>query len=277
MSVDRKPDMRINRARRHFLGVSVATGARLAAIGSLAATLLPSAAQALGTKWWKKGDGDGGGDNGGMCFLAGTAIRTAAGEVCVEDLRIGDLVETVDGKTKPIKWIGYHTFRRRGRHWIKSAMPVRIARHALDEKSPHRDLYVSRGHALYIDGVLIQAADLVNGTSITQAVPEDIETLDYFHIAFKAHECVFAEGVAAESLLLKDGNHEIFANFAEYAVLYPDDPQPAMVPFAPTVSYGGREHLKALMRLAVPRFAPACQHARRLYDRIAERAENSAE
>lgn len=276
MSVDRKPDMRINRARRHFLGVSVATGARLAAIGSLAATLLPSAAQALGTKWWKKGGGGGGEGGGGLCFLAGTSIRTVAGEVCVEDLRIGDLVETVDGKAKPVKWIGYHTFRRSGRHWTKSAMPVRIARHALDETSPHRDLYVSRGHALYIDGVLIQAADLVNGTSITQAVPEGVETLDYFHIAFETHEGLFAEGVAAESLLLRDGNHEIFANFAEYARLYSDDPQPAMVPFAPTVSYGGREHLKALVRLAAPRFAPTCKPARRLYERIAERGENAA-
>ena len=154
-------------------------------------------------------------------------------------------------------------------------MPVRIARDALDEKSPHRDLYVSPGHALYIDGVLIQAADLVNGTSITQAVPEGVETLAYFHIAFTAHEGIFAEGAAAESLLLTDGNHEIFANFADYARLYPDDPQPAMVPFAPTVSYGGREHLKALVRLAAPRFAPTCNHARRLYERIAERAENS--
>lgn len=276
MSVDRKPDMRVNRARRHFLGLSAATGARLLAMGSLAATLLPSAAQALGTKWWHKGGGDGGGGNGGMCFLAGTSIRTIAGEVCVEDLRIGDLVETVDGDAKAIKWIGYHTFRRSGRRWSKSVMPVRIARHALDEKSPHRDLYVSRGHALYIDGVLIQAADLVNGTSISQAVPEDVETLDYFHIGFKSHEGIFAEGAAAESLLLKDGNHEIFANFADYARLYPDDPQPAMVPFAPTVSYGGREHLKALVRLAAPRFAPACGHAQRLYERIAERAENSA-
>lgn len=274
MSVDRKPDMRINRARRHFLGLSVATGARFAAIGSLAAMLFPSAAQALGTKWWRKGDGEGG--SGGMCFLAGTSIRTVAGAVRVEDLRIGDLVETVDGEAKPIKWIGYHTFRRNGRHWSTSAMPIRIDRHALDEKSPHRDLYVSRGHALYIDGVLIQAGDLVNGTSIMQAAPENVETLDYFHIAFKAHEGIFAEGVAAESLLLKDGNHEIFANFADYARLYPDDPQPAMVPFAPTVSYGGREHLKALIRLAAPRFAPACGHARRLYERIAERAENSA-
>ncbi|MGQ3281371.1 MAG: Hint domain-containing protein, partial [Shinella sp.] len=269
MSVDRKPDMRVNRARRHFLGVSVATGARLAAIGSLAATFLPSVAQALGTKWWHK---DGGGQ-GGMCFLAGTSIRTAAGEVRIEDLLIGDLVETVDGKAKPIKWIGYHTFRRSGHHWSRSVMPVRIARHALDEKSPHRDLYVSPGHALYIDGVLIQAADLVNGTSITQAVPEGVETLDYFHIAFKAHEGMFAEGVAAESLLLKGGNHEIFANFADYARLYPDEPQPAMVPFAPTVSYGGREHLKALVRLAAPRFSPTYGHARRLYERIAERAE----
>lgn len=274
MSLDRKTDVRFNRARRHFLGLSAATGARLAAMSSLAATLLPSAAQALGRKWWK-GDGGGGG-GGGLCFLAGTLIRTVAGEVRIEDLRIGDLVETADGKAKPVKWIGYHTFRRSTHRWSRSVMPVRIARHALDEKTPHRDLYLSRGHALYIDGVLIQAADLINGTSITQAVPEGVETLDYLHIAFEAHESIFAEGAAAESLLLRDGNHEIFANFAEYSRLYPDDPRPAMTPFAPTVAHGGREHLKALIRLVVPRFGPAHVPAQRLYERIAERAEDSA-
>lgn len=273
MSLDRKPDMRFNRARRHFLGLSAATGARLVAMGSVAATFFPSVARAMGIKWWHKDDHGGG--HGGLCFLAGTLIRTAAGETRVEDLRIGDLVETVNGDAKPVKWIGYHSFRRSARHWNRSAVPVRIARHALDEKTPQRDLYVSPGHALYLDGVLIQAADLVNGTSVVQAAPEGAETLDYVHIAFAAHEGVFAEGAAAESLLLRDGNHEIFANFADYARLYPDDPQPAMVPFAPTVSYGGREHLKALVRLAAPRFAPASDRARRLYERIAERAEDA--
>ncbi len=272
MSLDRKPDMRINRARRHFLGLSAATGARFIAMGSIAATLLPSSARAMGWKWWRKGDGDG---HGGMCFLAGTSIRTVDGAVCVEDLRIGDLVETVNGEAKPVKWIGHHTFRRSARSWSRSVMPVCIARHALDEQSPSRNLYVSPGHALYIDGVLIQAADLVNGTSITQAVPEGVERLDYFHIAFETHEGIFAEGAAAESLLLRDGNHEIFANFADYARLYPNDPQTAMVPFAPTVSYGGSEHLKALIRLAIPRFAPQRGRARRIYDRIAARADNS--
>ena len=39
------------------------------------------------------------------CYLRGTGVATAEGEVAVEDLRIGDLLRTVDGGLKPVKFI----------------------------------------------------------------------------------------------------------------------------------------------------------------------------
>ncbi len=62
------------------------------------------------------------------------------------------------------------------------------------------------------------------------------------------HEVVLAEG--DETCLLEDCNYEGFTNFVEFARLYPADHSYAMTPFAPIVGYGGREHLKALLRLA---------------------------
>lgn len=270
MSSDKKPNSNINGARRNFLGLAAATGAKAAALGSIAAsTILPaSVAKAMGRKWWKKDD-DGGSP---MCFLRGTAIKTPTGEVCIEDLKIGDLVQTVRGASMPVKWVGRHTYRRSGASWSSSVLPVRVARHAIDEATPYRDLYLSPGHALLIDGVLIRAQDLVNGASITPALPAGCETIEYFHIVLDSHEAILAEGAAAETFFLDAGNHEGFTNFVEFARLYPEMAHIAMVPMAPIVGYGGRAHLKSLLRLVIGRFAPAPEPAEDAYGKIAARA-----
>ena len=96
----------------------------------------------------------------------------------IEDPRIGDLVETVRGEALPVKWIGRHVYRRGSRTWNEEIVPIRVRRFALDGRKPNKDLYVSRGHALYIDGVLLRAMDLVNGTSITPLLPGDIEAIE---------------------------------------------------------------------------------------------------
>lgn len=45
----------------------------------------------------------------GICFAAGTLIATPKGDARVEDLVIGTLVMTVDGRAVPVKWIGRQT------------------------------------------------------------------------------------------------------------------------------------------------------------------------
>ena len=113
--------------------------------------------------------GDHRGHGGGKCFLRGTKISTVAGERSVEDLGIGDLVPTVVGEMRPIQWIG--RFRRIrsnvSRPWTTTARPVRIARSALAPNVPHSDLYVTQGHALLVDDLLIPAGCLINGTTIS--------------------------------------------------------------------------------------------------------------
>ena len=124
-------------------------------------------------------------------------------------------------------------------------MPVRISPFALDDQTPHNDLYLSPAHLLFIDGVLIPAIDLVNGTSIVQAMPEGVEELDYFHIELETHEVIFAEGAPAETLLVTS-DREMFDNFVEYERLYGSAKCKAMEPYAPIVRYdGGRSELRA--------------------------------
>lgn len=151
--------------------------------------------------------------NGGVisviCFAEGTRIRTPDGEVPVETLHIGDHVLTASGKRRPIRWIGQRTIDLIRHGDPDSVRPVRIRRDALGERVPSRDLCVSPDHALYVDGVLIPARQLVNGVSIR--LDRAVETVRYYHAELDAHDVLLAENAPAESYL-DTGNRAWFAN-----------------------------------------------------------------
>nr|MDA8252975.1 Hint domain-containing protein [Rhodospirillales bacterium] len=142
------------------------------------------------------------------CFLAGTHIATPRGEVPVETLRRGDLVTTHDGKQRRLRWVGFGrtavTPRNRDR-----ATPVVVRRHALADGVPRRDLYLTRGHSLFFDGVLIPVEELINYRTI--AWVEDTRVVEYYHLELDSHDVVIAEGAPAESYR-DDGNNTMFHN-----------------------------------------------------------------
>src|SRR5262249_10488384 len=147
----------------------------------------------LGARTLGRTSGVKGGPAVSVCYLRGTHIRTPEGERRIEDLKIGDLVVTLSGASKSIKWIGRQRFKKSSERWPRDFEPIRISRFALDERSPHRDLYVSPNHAIYIDGVLIPAKYLVNGLNITQCAPEGAAIINYLNIELFEHEVIYAE------------------------------------------------------------------------------------
>src|SRR5437763_3522099 len=153
------------------------------------------------------------------CYCRGTLILTEDGEAPVERLRIGDRVMTRSGKAQPIKWIGRRSYSGRFALGQAQILPICITAGALDDGVPRRDLWISPNHALYLEGVLIEAQDLVNGVSIYQA--ERIEEIEYFHIELDRHDVIVAEGAWAESFI-SDDNCGLFHNAHEFQVLYPD-------------------------------------------------------
>ena len=167
---------------------------------------------------WRHGRRRRGG--GGQCYLAGTHILTPDGPREIGQLSIGDRVTTLSGDAKPIKWIGRNRFvRQSDGTWAPNALPVKVARFALDGHSPSADLYLSAGHAVYVDGLLIQVGSLVNGTTIAHDPAADRQVLEYFHIELAEHDVVFAEGAATETLL-PSADHKLFDNWREYEALY---------------------------------------------------------
>ena len=152
-----------------------------------------------------------------VCFLEGTHIATPDGDRAVETLAIGDLVTTADGATRPVRWIGRQTVVAVFADPLH-AYPIRIARGALGDGLPVRDLFVSPDHALHVDGLLVQAGALVNGTTITRA-PAPAPRFTYFHVELEDHALVLAEGVPAETFV-DHVTRRRFDNFAEFEALY---------------------------------------------------------
>jgi hypothetical protein len=136
------------------------------------------------------------------CYCRGTLILTDRGERPVESLDIGDRVVTAAGRQQPIKWIGHRAYGGRYIVGRKDMLPICIKAGALDEGVPRRDLWISPHHAMFVDGVLIEARDLVNGVSIVQA--EQVEQVEYFHIELETHDVIMAEGAPSETFIDDD-------------------------------------------------------------------------
>jgi hypothetical protein len=151
------------------------------------------------------------------CYCGGTLIRTARGQKRVEELKIGDSVVTASGAARPIKWIGRRSYAGRFIASRKDILPICIKACALDENVPRRDLWISPHHAMYLDGMLIEAKDLVNGVSIVQS--EGVDKVDYFHIELETHDLIVAEGALSETFV-DDDSRGIFHNADEYLSLY---------------------------------------------------------
>jgi hypothetical protein len=160
-----------------------------------------------------------------ICYLRGTRIQTPEGQVNVETLKIGDTVVTHFGGVQPIKWIGWQSYARRFVKNNRDQLPVRIEAGALGENLPARELYVSPGHSMLIDGTLVLAKSLVNGLTITQHyAPEEIH---YYQIELETHDCVLAEGAWSETYADSEGMRNKFHNAREFFTLYPDYRAPA--------------------------------------------------
>lgn len=141
-------------------------------------------------------------DCGGNCFAQGTQIRTREGYRPIETLAAGDAVAVRFGGFAPIRAIVRHTLNRAAGQWSgdSSNLPVVIRRGALAENVPTADLCVTALHAVYIDGFLMKAGDLVNETSIHFKPADGEDELDFFNIELERHDVVEAQGAFCESL-----------------------------------------------------------------------------
>ncbi|QZO02575.1 Hint domain-containing protein [Chenggangzhangella methanolivorans] len=126
---------------------------------------------------------------------------------------------TADGSAVPVKWIGRQAIGGAA-GMPEGREPVRISAGALGDGLPLRDLVVTSDHAMLLDGVLVQAGALVNGSTIARLSQSVIrDGLTVFHIETKGHEIILAEGAATETFV-DNVTRRAFDNFAEFEALY---------------------------------------------------------
>ena len=163
-----------------------------------------------------------------LCFVAGTRIAAPHGEVPVEQLAVGDKVLTVSGGERSIVWIGTgRVLATRGQR--NAATPVIVRKGALADNVPHRDLRVTKGHSLFIDGVLIPVEELINHRSILW--DDRAQEVSIYHVELETHDVLIADGAPAESYR-DDGNRWLFRNANAGWHL------PPQAPYAPVLSDG---------------------------------------
>ena len=155
-----------------------------------------------------------------ICYLEGTQILTPTGEVKIETLKAGDTVVTRFGGLRKIRWIGRQSFRGETIKGDWKNIPVHIRAGALGDNVPSRDLYVSPGHSMLVDGTLLLAKHLVNGITITQGwIPEQVE---YYQLDLGGHDCVLAEGAWSETFADGGALRDEFHNAADFVARYPN-------------------------------------------------------
>lgn len=154
-----------------------------------------------------------------MCFARGTLIETARGPCPIEQLRIGDLIDTADHGLQPLRWVG-------GRHvlGVGRFAPVRIA---AGHFGAERDLIVSQQHRVLVNSpaaelhfgdseVFVPALHLADGDAVRVLSRVPVE---YFHLLLDRHEVIFANGAASESLHV---NRAVSGVFADMVRFFPD-------------------------------------------------------
>ena len=155
------------------------------------------------------------------CYAAGTAILTEAGETAVEAIRAGDAVVTVaEGRrtVRTVEWTGERRVDCTRHPRPEQVWPVRVRAGAFGEKIPHRDLWLSPDHAVFVEGVLIPIKFLINHSTIAQ-VP--VNEITYYHLELARHDVLLAEGLPCETYL-DVGDRSNFDNVHDVMRLFPD-------------------------------------------------------
>jgi hypothetical protein len=213
--------------------ITLATGEQITVNANGTITVMSDGNLGSETFTYTVSDADGNTDVGFVtvntvpCFTRGTLIRTARGEIAIEDLTLEDRVMTLDHGLQPIRWIGARTVAATGDFAPVVIEANLFGTHDRLSLSPQHRVLI-RGSAAQLicgeDEVLVKARHLVNGRTIWQDTSGG--TVEYFHILCDAQEVLWSNGLETESFhpgeqvlngMTNETRAEVLALFPELA------------------------------------------------------------
>jgi hypothetical protein len=146
-------------------------------------------------------------ESGGViCLTSGTRIRTPEGSRLVQDLRIGDMVQTKDNGAQEIVSKDARRMTGASMFAMPHLRPIRMG--ALGVERPDEELFVSPSLRMLIQEdevmamfntpkILVAAKDLINGKAVTVNVT--VQQVKYIHLLLSNHQMLWANGVETQS------------------------------------------------------------------------------
>lgn len=142
------------------------------------------------------------------CFTPGIRIATARGAVPVEQIVVGDLLQTADNGYQPVIWTGRRDLSARTLAERPHLRPIAVSPGGL--LCNDRRLLVSPQHRFMLgrrqlgdlasEGEAFLRARLLPQMAGARAETETgCEAVSYIHLMTEQHQVIFAEGVATES------------------------------------------------------------------------------
>lgn len=167
------------------------------------------------------------------CFTPGSRVATERGTFKVEQLRVGDLIQTRDNGLQSIRWIGNKTLTQTDLAKAPHLRPIRIRKGALGAGVPNRDMEISPQHQMLIEGaqaellfgndqVLVRAKHLLHLPGVE--VVTTCERVTYIHVMCDAHEVICVDDAWTESFQPGDmvQNQEAREIFGDLLHVFPE-------------------------------------------------------
>lgn len=138
------------------------------------------------------------------CFTPGARILTANGEIPVEHIRTGDMLQTADNGLVPVIWAGKRRLTRAELRRNPHLRPVLLRPGG--RAGNERLMRVSPQHRFVIrEGSLPEPMPFVRARLLQELDPEHVITDQndaptcYIHLMTEAHQVIFADGCATET------------------------------------------------------------------------------